>query len=335
MEKLNGLDLFSGIGGITYALNEWIKPIAYCEIEKFCQIVLLQRMSEGDLPKAPIWDDIRTLPHQELPKVDIIYGGFPCQDISVAGVGKGLEGERSGLFFEIMRLCGEIRPQFIFLENVPAITTRGGRRVVGEITAMGYDCRWCVISAAGVGALHRRERWFLLANAKHDGASTCSGGGSIRSGVTQGEQHEQKKGIWEIERTSSLSENVANSKSKRLERHRETGEKKKSKPRNESFADGCNTFSSSGKQASQSTVAQHQKLEAWREYSRFYRPFASRDDWQKTVESVGKCIDGISAKLDNNKEQLKSLGNAVVPQQVRMAWEILTGRFFLEGSMNG
>src|SRR5690606_17491199 len=94
----------------------------------------------------------------------IIYGGFPCQDINVAGRGKGLEGERSGLFFEIMRLAKEIQPKFLFLENVPAITRRGGWECVHAISALGYDCRWCVISAASVGALHKRERWFLLAN---------------------------------------------------------------------------------------------------------------------------------------------------------------------------
>jgi len=162
---LNGLDLFSGIGGISLALNEWVRPVAYCEIDPYCQAVILSKMATGDLVHAPIWDDIKTLRirPQEI-DIDIIYGGFPCQDISVAGNGKGLAGERSGLFFEIIRLVAEIKPRFIFLENVPAITTRGGLEVVRTIAEMGYDCRWCVISAASVGALHRRERWFLLAH---------------------------------------------------------------------------------------------------------------------------------------------------------------------------
>ncbi len=162
---LNGLDLFSGIGGISLALREWVRPIAYCEIDPYCQGVLLSRISDGLLPNCPIWDDVKTLePFDLRGATDIIYGGFPCQDISIAGLGKGLEGERSGLFFEIMRLAKEIKPRFIFLENVPAITSRGGLQVVREIAEMGYDCRWCVISAASVGALHRRERWFLLAH---------------------------------------------------------------------------------------------------------------------------------------------------------------------------
>jgi DNA (cytosine-5)-methyltransferase 1 len=95
--------------------------------------------------------------------VDIIYGGFPCQDISLAGIGKGLGGKRSGLFFEIMRLAKEIEPSFIFLENVPAITSRGLNMVASEITSLRYDCRWGMLSASEVGAHHKRERWFLLA----------------------------------------------------------------------------------------------------------------------------------------------------------------------------
>ena len=123
-------------------------------------------MAEGRLYRAPIWDDIKTFQPKMFPSTDIILSGFPCQDISIAGNGKGLEGERSGLFFEITRLANEIRPSYIFLENVPAITSRGGIRCVTEIASLGYDCRWLVISAASLGAPHKRERWFLLAYAK-------------------------------------------------------------------------------------------------------------------------------------------------------------------------
>lgn len=161
-----GLDLFSGIGGITKALDGYVQPVAYCEIEPYARGVLLSRMADGSLPSAPIWDDIRTLSGNILPQIDIIYGGFPCQDISLAGRGEGPGGKRSGLFFEIVRLIGETRPGFVFLENVPAIRTRGLGRVVKELAALGYDCRWTAISAADVGANHRRQRWWLLAHAE-------------------------------------------------------------------------------------------------------------------------------------------------------------------------
>ena len=162
---INGLDLFSGIGGVSLALKRWVKPVAYCEIDRYAQSVLLARMSEGLLPKAPIWDDITTLRGADLPEIDMVYGGFPCQDISVAGAGAGLAGERSGLFFEICRMVKEVHPRFVFLENVPAIRTRGLREVLRALTDLGYDCRWTCVSAAEVGALHLRKRWFLLAYA--------------------------------------------------------------------------------------------------------------------------------------------------------------------------
>lgn len=170
-----GLDLFSGIGGLTKALEGYVEPLAYCENDRYAQSVLLSRMGSGDLPRAPIWDDVRTLKSEMLPAIDIIYGGFPCQDISVAGRGEGLGGERSGLFFEIVRLVSEIQPRFIFLENVSAITVRGAERVIGEFCRLRYDCRWGILSASDVGANHQRERWWLLAHAQGDGRIGGSG----------------------------------------------------------------------------------------------------------------------------------------------------------------
>ena len=99
-----------------------------------------------------------------LGEVGGIIGGFPCQDISVAGLGKGLEGERSGLFFEIMRLAKEIKPTFLFLENVAALRTRGLETILQELTKAGYDCRWTMLRASEVGAIHKRERIFILAH---------------------------------------------------------------------------------------------------------------------------------------------------------------------------
>ena len=163
-DNLNGLDLFSGIGGINLALKPWIRTVAYCERDRYAQGVLLSRMRSGNIDQAPIWDDVQTLSGEMLGKIDIITGGFPCQDISVAGRGDGLEGKRSGLFFQIIRLTDELKPRFVFLENVPAIRTRGLDTVIKEFTRIGYDCRWTVVSAAEVGAPHIRKRWFLLAH---------------------------------------------------------------------------------------------------------------------------------------------------------------------------
>ncbi len=186
---LNGLDLFSGIGGMSYALREYVRPLAYCEIDSYCQALLLDKMHKSYLFAAPIWDDIKSFDGFTFrDSVDIIYGGFPCQDISVAGHGKGLGGERSNLYWEVRRLAKEIRPKFIFLENVPAITSRGGCEVVDSLAEIGYDSRWCTLSAQGCGAPHKRERWWLLAHSQHNGYSTSS----IRRSSEEGVSNPQK-----------------------------------------------------------------------------------------------------------------------------------------------
>jgi DNA (cytosine-5)-methyltransferase 1 len=167
---LNGLDLFSGIGGLTIALAGIVRPIVYCENDRYAQAVLLSRMADKSIPLAPIWDDVRTLGADQMPgSVDIIYGGFPCQDISVAGNGVGLGGERSGLFQHIARLVSETNPRFVFLENVPAIRTRGLNSVAQTFIELGYDCRWTIVSAQEIGAPHIRKRWFFLAHANRFG----------------------------------------------------------------------------------------------------------------------------------------------------------------------
>ena len=163
---LNGLDLFSGIGGISYALCKFVRPIAYCEIDDYARAVLLSRMASKQIHSAPIWDDIRTFEGNSFKRiVDIIYGGFPCQNISLCGDGKGLGGEQSRLYWEIHRLAREIFPKWIFLENVPSIANRGGLEIVKSLTEIGYGCRWCVLSAEGCGAPQKRERFYLLAMA--------------------------------------------------------------------------------------------------------------------------------------------------------------------------
>ena len=160
---MRALSLFAGYGGIDLALQNYISEVvAYVEIEEYAQKIIAYRMADGSLKRAPILADVKNVEGQ-ISDCDIIYGGFPCQDISVAGNGKGLGGERSGLFYEVIRLTKEIRPSFIFLENVPAIRTRGLEQIIKAFTEIGYDCRWTCLSAASVGAPHKRERWFLLA----------------------------------------------------------------------------------------------------------------------------------------------------------------------------
>ena len=134
------------------------------EIDPFARAVLQARQDDGSLPDFPIYEDVRTFDGTAWrDRVDIIAGGFPCQDLSCAGKGAGIDGARSGLWWEMLRAIREARPRFVFLENVPAITGRGLDRVLGSLADLGFDAEWCVLSAADVGAPHLRKRWWCLA----------------------------------------------------------------------------------------------------------------------------------------------------------------------------
>lgn len=162
MEKLNGLSLFSGIGGIELGLSDYVTTKAYCEIDPYASAVLRSRMQDGQLDTAPIYPDIKEL-HGKQGDYDIITGGFPCQDISNAGKQAGIQGHRSGLWFEMQRLIREIRPRYVFVENVSALLNRGLPEVLASLAEIGYDAIWTCIRASDVGAPHRRERIFILA----------------------------------------------------------------------------------------------------------------------------------------------------------------------------
>lgn len=164
MSKLRVLDLFSGIGGFSLGLERTggFETVAFCEIEDYPRRVLAKHW-----PDVPIYDDVRTLTHERLSQdgiaVDVICGGFPCQDISLAGKGAGLAGERSGLWREYARLVGELRPRYVLVENVAALLGRGLGDVLGDLAALGYDAEWECLGADALGASQHRERLWLLA----------------------------------------------------------------------------------------------------------------------------------------------------------------------------
>ncbi|MBO5781043.1 MAG: DNA cytosine methyltransferase [Opitutales bacterium] len=165
---MNELHLFAGAGGGILG-GQLLGHTCVCavEIEPYCREVLLQRQRDGMLPKFPIWDDVKTFDGRDWRgKIDVICGGFPCQDISCAGKGAGLAGARSGLWSEFARIIGEVRPRYAFVENSPMLTRRGLGRVLGDLAEMGYDAEWAVLSAADVGAPHLRKRIWILAHAR-------------------------------------------------------------------------------------------------------------------------------------------------------------------------
>jgi len=274
-KMLYGLSVFSGIGGIELALHEEVKTIAYVEKDPYAQAVLIKNMQEGELDMGPIYDDVRTFPNKQYRgKVDIIFGGFPCQDISTAGKGAGIkEGTRSGLFLELIKVISQIRPTFVFLENVSAITRNGGDTVLGELTKAGYNCRWTTIQASDVGAPHRRDRWFCLAHTSGDGWATD------RMPPTESSQRQTQP---QTKRNSKMAHTYCS---------RQQTWRKFQKEREEVLFDRGSSW-----------------CQDPAELKRTSKSF------------VGRVAYGIPQRVD----RLKCLGNAVVPQQGRLAWKILT-----------
>jgi DNA (cytosine-5)-methyltransferase 1 len=167
---VNVLDLFSGIGGFSLGLERaGFTTVAFCEIDPYARAVLAKHW-----PDVPCYTDVRTLTATRLAadgiRVDAICGGFPCQDISTAGRGAGLAGERSGLWREYARLVGELRPRVVFVENVSALLGRGFGVVLGDLAALGYDAEWHCIPASHVGAPHRRDRIWIVAHPNGESA---------------------------------------------------------------------------------------------------------------------------------------------------------------------
>ena len=273
------LDLFSGIGGFALAAR-WagFETIGFCEIDKYAQKVL-----KKNFPGVPIYEDVTKLSGSKFKDIFLITGGFPCQDISIAGKGAGIEGERSGLWSELFRIIGEVRPKYALIENVPALTFRGGTRVIADLTEIGYDTEWQIVGANQVGALHRRDRIWIVAY------SECN---------TEGTTHRSDSGIggrgWEEQNicernqvgcnTGNGSEDVPNSKGKRVE--------------------GCR----SGREQDSHTHGQEGL------------PLCEGERPQPTVwnpePDVGRVAHGIPHRVD----RLKGLGNAIVPQ---VAYEIM------------
>jgi DNA (cytosine-5)-methyltransferase 1 len=162
---MNELALFAGAGGGILAshLLGW-RTVCAVERDAYAAQVLAQRQTDGLLPPFPIWSDVRNFDGRRWRGVvDIVSGGFPCQDISGAGPGTGIEGSRSGLWKDMARIIGEVLPSDVYLENSPMLVGRGLALVLGELAEMGYDSEWCLVSAADLGAPHKRDRIWLLA----------------------------------------------------------------------------------------------------------------------------------------------------------------------------
>ena len=164
---MNELALFAGAGGgiLGGHLLGW-RTVCAVEWEPYAASVLLARQNDGILPPFPIWDDVQTFDGKPWAgRIDVVSGGFPCQDISAAGRGAGIKGTRSGMWGHMARIIGAVEPRYVYVENSPMLTSRGLHRVLGDLAALGFDARWGVVSAAAVGAPHKRDRIWIVADA--------------------------------------------------------------------------------------------------------------------------------------------------------------------------
>ena len=270
------LDTFAGIGGFSYAAEKLVggfKTTQFIEIDPYCQKVLKKHW-----PTIPIHDDIKTF-SAGIGQFDIITGGFPCQDLSVAGRKAGITKEsRSGLFYELMRIVCMVRPKYVVMENVAAILNNGLDIVLGELSQAGYDAEWAVISASSLGASHRRSRWWLVAYPNSIG---CGGGSSEKRSMQERQLLQSERQGREMGgETKRCSINTSNPNSKRLQGLR-------------------------GKYELQESSKE--KTFTWRNSGITLNP-----NWKgyKSKPTLCRGDDGLSNRVD----RLKSLGNSVVPQ---------------------
>ena len=317
--KLRVLDLFSGIGGFSLGLERTggFETVAFCEIEAFPRKVLAKHW-----PDVPCYEDVRTLTAERLAAdgiaVDVICGGFPCQDISFAGLGAGLAGERSGMFYEIARLIGELEPGYVILENVGALLSRGLDAVLGTLASLGYDAEWHCIPASAVGAPHRRDRVWIIAYAgskQHQSAGNANrwtpstGLPETTLATPKSERCGEARELCERpeEWASGSGEVLANATRELPHWSRERAKQ----DRSAELANGGED------------VADANDIDAQRQFASFINP----EEWsQQIIRSLGSCRNGgkwwatepdvgrVANGVPDRSHRLKALGNAVVPQ---------------------
>ena len=303
--------LFAGIGGFDLGFERAGFECRWqVEIDNYATKIL-----EKHWPKVHRQRDIRECNANNLERVDCIIGGFPCQDISYAGRGAGLDGERSGLFFEAIRLVRELQPRAIVLENVAALLTRGLDRVLGTLAEIGYDAEWHCIPAAAVGAPHIRDRVFVLAYAEHNGliASTEQYPGNQqqqgRTKKSRSTKQSQRGGSG-----SAISSDVADT-GRKLRQSRGVSRSRSDKATLRVKEASDDQRCSENVADSNKFITTEKRLQRSREFMRSSCDQAAnsgrRPDSHWAVEpAICRVANGIPARVD----RLRCLGNAIVPQ---------------------
>lgn len=304
-------------GGILGGKLLGWQTVCAVELEPYAAAVLCARQNDGVLPPFPIWDDVRSF--DGVPwkgRVDIISGGFPCQDISCAGKGAGIDGARSGLWREFARIIGEVRPRLVFVENSNQLIKRGLARVLGDLAALGYDAEWEIMGADDVGAPHRRKRLWLLgvdrnANSSSErqirefsGRTTPDSGGIRRKGAlsnTDGDRcktHDAQAGVASEAICEAPAGQPCGANCHVPDAADEGNVRRDREPRANEQASG-----------SRSDLRAREKEDDGRQWWRF-------------EPDVGRVADGVAARVD----RLKAIGNGQVPLVAATAFCRLLGR---------
>jgi len=314
---MNELALFAGAGGgiLGGHLLGW-RTVCAVEWEAYPASVLCARQNDGLLESFPIWDDVQTFdgkPWKGI--VDVVSGGFPCQDISAAGKGDGLDGERSGMWKEMARIIGEVRPKYAFIENSPMLTFRGLERVLADLASMGFNAEWGVLSAADVGANHKRDRiWIVGKSAEQSRFLSQSMHNRNRWGQQQSEGVKETHGTM-ADTKEFFSNGSQNNPRKSME------SKKKSKLRN---CNGSENVSNATSIRLQGQGKYEQSINSTQ--SRYRQTvelkYGSASDFWKIEPNVGRVVDGMAFGVD----RLKAIGNGQVPLCAATAWRLLNER---------
>ena len=336
---MNELALFAGAGGgiLGGHLLGW-RTVCAVEWEPYPASVLCARQNDGLLPPFPIWDDVQTFDGKPWRGVvDVVSGGFPCQDISAAGKGAGIDGKRSGMWHHMARVVGEVRPRFVFVENSPMLVTRGLERVLSDLTALGYDAKWTVMGAADVGANHKRERiWILATNTDLQSSLAKQECKHQRPKEFDGNSG-RKMGAFDAEKNVSIFNNAG---AKWREQQSESGNSDGHLANStQLFGDGGNnntrvslereTQSEFGNDCWSEDVAftESKGLERRKNRGNIQQTKSGFGEGGWTVKeywctepNVGRVADGVAARMD----RLKAIGNGQVPLCAATAWKLLT-----------